>query len=523
MTKQSEAVRGIVRIVSNYVRLVSTFLIGLIFARLALGFGNEAYGLILLIGVGTGLLGMIDEVVNWSMIRELGAAYHAGEVRQFRAVFSSAFVVCLGAGVLTLLAFSLLWLALPLLEISPRLLPAAGWYVLFSAVQTFVRILAAPARNMYMISERWLTLNFWEVSSRALDLAAVALTYQFAEPHPEAQVVWYGFLTNLLAMAQVLLASLLIVWMDPKLRMVPRLISRHWMTTLVKTGGWNTSVSLAMNLGNRTDAIIMNKFFGTNGNVIFGLGLQTSAYARMIAQGVIVGIDAAATRISTLSGASAIRNLINYTARLNAAVAFPAGLGCFFLVEPFLHWWVGRNLQAPETQIPQIVNITRILIIAITVRSISDGWTRVLYGAGHIRTYAPLVFIGALFNPFLSVALLWKYPTWYTAPAWAHTGLFFVFHWLILPWVYRHYLQIGLRDTILPLVRPAIASLICSPLLVWACFNLQPGDLRGLIIVFLAYIVCYVPVSWLIILSSAERQRAINAVVRRLPGRASSV
>jgi hypothetical protein len=223
-----------------------------------------------------------------------------------------------------------------------------------------------------------------------------------------------------------------------------------------------------------------------------------------------------------VADASAIRSLLNYTTRLHGAVAFPAGLGCFFLVEPFLHVWVGSRLVDPATQIPQIVNITRILIVAMTVRSISDGWTRVLYGAGHIRTYAPLLFIGSLFNPILSVALLMMYPDWYTAPAWAHTGLFVTFHWLFLPRVIRNYINIGLRDTIFPLFRPLAAALICSPILIWGMLNLRPGDLRGLALVVLAYGVCLLPVSWLVILNRAERQRAIGAVRRRLPGKSSN-
>ncbi|MBL9124971.1 MAG: hypothetical protein JNG90_15145 [Planctomycetaceae bacterium] len=518
MTQRSEAVRGIVRIASNYLRLASTFLIGIFFVKLALGFGTDAYGLIVLIGVGTGILGMIDEVVNWSMIRELGAAYHGARETRFRSVFTSAFVVCLGAALLTLAAFGLVLLVLDWLEIPVYLLPAARWFLVCTAIQAAFRVVLAPARNMYVISERMVAMNVWEVVPRLLDLCAVALTLAWADPNPADQVICYGVLSNLFAVAQLAVSAVLIYWIDPKLRLAPRLVSRRQMASLVKTGGWNTSISLAMNLGNRTDAIIMNKFFGTNGNVIYGLGLQTSAYARMIAQGVTVGVDALATRVSTVSGVSAIRELINYMTRLHGAVAFPAGLGCFFLVEPFLHAWVGRNLKDPATQIPQIVAITRILIVAITIRSISDGWTRVLYGAGYIRTYAPLIFLGSLFNPFLSVALLWMYPDWYTAPSWAHTGLFFVFHVLLLPWLIRYAVQIGIRDTIFPLFRPVVASVICVPILVWGCLHLQPGDLRGLAIVVLAYGASYLPVAWLVILDSGERQRVLTALRRRLPG-----
>lgn len=522
MTQRSEAARGFVRIASNYLRLLSTFLIGLLFVRLALRFGTEAYGLIVLLGVSTGVLNMIYEIVSWSMVRELGTAYHSGDDRQFRSAFSTALVVCFAAAVATVGAFGLLALILPWLKIDAFLLTAARWFVLFAAVQSFFRIALAPAINMYLISERMVAVSLLDVVARLLDLLAVVLTLMLVENVPGTQIVSYGLLSNGLASLQICAASVGMIWLDRRMLPALSLVTRQEIISMVKTSGWNTVVSVAMNLGNRTDAVIMNVFFGLGGNLVFGIGLQVAAYARMLAQGMTIGIDAVATRISAAADAQAIRGLLNYTTRLHGWVAFPAGLGCCFLVEPFLHVWVGNQVKDPAVQIPQIVAITRVLLIALTVRSISDGWTRVLYGAGHIRTYAPLVFIGAMFNPFLSVALLWVFPNWYTAPAWAHSSLFLVVHLLILPGVLERRLAIGYRDTLLPLVRPLIATLLCAPVLVWANWNLQDGDLLGLAATVAVFSVAFLIVSWLFVLDGPERRRFANAAKRRLGGLANS-
>ena len=51
-----------VRIVSNYVRLLSSFALGLILVRLLLGIGEEAYALIALLGAGAGIASAIKDI-----------------------------------------------------------------------------------------------------------------------------------------------------------------------------------------------------------------------------------------------------------------------------------------------------------------------------------------------------------------------------------------------------------------------------------------------------------------------------
>ncbi|MEI2825136.1 MAG: hypothetical protein V9F04_01150 [Dermatophilaceae bacterium] len=48
--------------------------------------------------------------------------------------------------------------------------------------------------------------------------------------------------------------------------------------------------------------------------------------------------------------------------------------------------------------------------VALTARAISDGWTMILYGAGFLRVYAPLVLVGAMFNPAITLGVLWSIP-----------------------------------------------------------------------------------------------------------------
>ena len=88
----NEARRGLVRILSNYTRLLITLALGLLVVPLTLNWlGDEAFGLITLLGANIGLAGIFRQIIQMSLIRELGQAYHADD-ETFRKGYST---ICL--------------------------------------------------------------------------------------------------------------------------------------------------------------------------------------------------------------------------------------------------------------------------------------------------------------------------------------------------------------------------------------------------------------------------------------------
>src|SRR5438552_14481694 len=102
----SEYRRNSLRIIANYVRLFIVVGLGLALVRLLLALvGKETVGLIAYVGSTVGFAVTVEEIVGWSMIRELGAARHSGDQRHFREMYNSAPVVSASAAVLTVGAF----------------------------------------------------------------------------------------------------------------------------------------------------------------------------------------------------------------------------------------------------------------------------------------------------------------------------------------------------------------------------------------------------------------------------------
>ena len=83
--------------------------------------------------------------------------------------------------------------------------------------------------------------------------------------------------------------------------------------------------------------------------------------------------------------------------------------GLFFKLAAFpMHLWAPDVYQGASNEtasliasLPKIGAVAQILVVALTARAISDGWMMILYGAGHLKRYAPLVLAGELRAPLL--------------------------------------------------------------------------------------------------------------------------
>lgn len=515
----TEVKRNLIRITSNYARLIATCLIGLAVVRLLLRtLGNDAFAMITLLASTVGFSAMIQEIVSDCMIRELGSAHHRRDPEHFKGVYNSALLLSCLAAVVALLVFVGLLFALPWLEIPEAMVPAGRWLVAARGTYIFFVVLLAPAFNMYVISERMLEANFWNVVTRACDLTAVALLLWTPRADVGQDIVRFGLWSSGAALAAQVTAVAIIMASDR--RLIPALSNASWdhFKGLLGVGRWNLAVVTAGNLHLRLDAIIMNLAFGLFGNLIFGLAVQATSYVRMIATGMTAGVDAVAARLSTVGHKDSLNRLVHHSTRLHGLVTFPTAVGMVLLADPFLHIWVGPRIEDPASSIPPTVAIIRVLCLGITVRAIADGWVRILYGAGHIRRYAPVVLLGGLINPALATLLVWVLPQGirFLGPAYSYSLVLLVIHMGVLPAIAAGLLGLSVRDLFAPLVKPLGIALLCAPILLAAQQWVPRWNLFWLAGVAGAYSVVYVVLATAFVLEPHERRRLWDAAARRL-------
>lgn len=509
-----------VRIVANYVRLLSSFALGLVLVRLLLGIGEEAYGLIALLGAGTGIASAIKEVVRASMVPELGTAYHSGSAERLRQTYNAALVVSPVAALLTLIAFALLVVAIHWIQVPAELVWAARIFVGAKAVQTVFTVCLAPTFNMYMVTERMVAYNVWVTVERLAEVAAAAIVVLMLRGSSVgSQIVAYAAISAGLSIVSLLLSSALLMRDDAELRPRPSAVTLSATWSLLHSVGWNAVVVLAMNLYTRMDMFIMNVMFGLAGNLVFGIASQLTFYVRQLTMGIVAGVDAVAARLASEANDHAVQRLIRQSTRLQAMIVFPATLALLFLAKPLIVFWVGARISDPATTIPLIATMVRILIVGIAARSLSEGWMRILAGAGQVRLYAPTVLMAAISNPIVACLLIYLFHAGYDlfAPAVAFSCLLFVVHLVYMPMVVARHYGIGLREILSPLMRPLLATLVGLSFLI-AATQLPTNTRTNLLVSVVLFSGVYAIACYAIALEPRERHSISNFLLKRPVG-----
>lgn len=526
----SEVRRGLIRISSSYARLLATLVCGLILTPLLLGWlGQEPFGLIALISSSVGLAAIVDEVLRYSLIREIGAAYHSKDPEAFPATMANGAKLAMLGAMLSVAGFGLLLLLLPLFNIDKSLLASARWLVAAEGLHTCVMLLTAPVYNMYVITERFVADNTFQVVRRAsYVVAAAVLEFVVGIKDVDRGIFWYAWLSvgaNVIVLAS---ASAWIMRLDVRLRPRLNLATRPGMSSFLRLLGWNTAVMFAINCYDRVGQLIMNFAYGLPGNVVFGVSYQLAAYVRMISLGVNFGVEAVAMRLH--AGAEHHSVMASFTknmTRLHALVSLPAAIIFFTLTEPLLRVWLAGRIDNPDAVIPQAAMMTRILLIPVLVRSIADCWSRILYGIGLVRRYAPAVISGGLINPVFAVLLLMlvpqSSPVRYYSTAISFALVFTVFHMQVLPRIAARCLEIRFGEMFSPILRPLAAAAIPMPILIWGypavsslAGTTRRGEAISLLVVLSAYGLALALLAWAIVAQPQERQRFAGGLRRRL-------
>ncbi len=518
---QSEKKKGFYRIGTNYGRLIATMAMGIAIVPLQISWlGMEGFGLLGLVGSSVGIGGMLQDMMRSSMVRELGAAWHEEDDKKFRESYAAAFKVCLYVTLLTALVFTAIIFILPHMKIHEEWIGSAQWITGCAGVSTCLIVLLAPTINMLVVREQFFWHNVWTVGRRSSYLIATIIPFLLLgiTDIPKGLVVFgnIGLIVNIVVTLALVIGF---IWHDKRMLPTFRGSTPESMKKVAGTFGWNSGVVLAMNFHERFANFIMNYFFGLWGNAVFSLSLRLVSYIRMASLGLTFGLDSVSARISSTKDHSSLQSMFKHSTRMLGFVSFPAMIVVFALTEPLLRMWVGRSVKNPLEVLPSAEILVKIMVIGLACRAVSDGWMKLFYGAGHIRKYAPYVFAGGLFNPLLSILLIFILPksVSYTGAAIAYSAVYIIVHIIIMPVVTGDSVGLNLKTILQPSIRPLAIALIVSPTLYVATLFSENGIINwtGVIAGVCSYGVVYGIASWQFMLSRQERKGA-QRLVRKM-------
>lgn len=460
---------GAVRILCNYSRLFSTLLIGIAVVPLTLAWlGDDAFGLIVFLGANIGLASLFRQIMQQSLVRELGAAYHAGPEalkRAYPAIYRIAFLVSL----LTAGAFGIVLLVLPLLNMPDALRTAAFWFVVAQGAQCVIMVSLAPVLNMYLVTERFVGYSIWYVGVRAANIVSVLiLGYTVTIADPARGLLLHGVVWAALTVLGYAIAAADMVRRNPLLMPTLRHPEPGAVREVMGTFSWNSGVQIAMNLHEQVPQFLLNLFIGTGANAAWGLGYRLVAYIRMVTVGMQFGSDAVSARLASGDdqdlARARLQRLVATQTRLTGFVSLPAGAFVLIYCFPVLHVWVGHTLDDYDSSMGMGVVMARVLAFALAARAVSDTWILVLYGAGFVRRYAKLVMAGGLAAPITAIVLMLTLPPEhrFIGPSVGFCVAFVGFHLCGVPVIAARCLHLSLRALLGSLVRPLLATLVAA-------------------------------------------------------------
>lgn len=513
---------GLIRIASNYTRLLTTLALGLIVVPLLIGWlGDDAFGIISLLGSSVGVAALFRDLTHRSMIRELGAAYHSGDEKLFLSTYNSSFLISGAVAVLTALSFGVLLALFPKFNIPDPLRGPAMAFLLWQASHAILIVLLSPAFNMYLVKHKFASYNAWYICIRAGNLAAaVLLSYVLGVPGDPSPLALYGFVWATLDNLILLGAVAVIMLKDRRLVVRTRYMNRDALRSIRGTFGWNTGVQVAMAAIEKAPPFILNIMVGTViANAIWGIAYRLTSYVRMATIGVQFGADSVSAKLS--SGADAeiaarrVREFMTTQTRLNAFVALPVGLAMIALAGPLLQAWVGHKVQDPAAIMGPATLMVRILAVAIITRAVSEGWVTVLYGAGYVSRYAWVIFAGGVLAPVLGIVLTFVLPSdlRVQGPALGFMIVVSSVYMFALPVVGARCIGESYVRMLAPMVRPLVVAAVTAPALwlgVWFPGTFGAGFLGQVIIPGGLFGMIYAPLSLVFVLTPKERQRLLR-------------
>lgn len=457
-----------IRILSNYARLASTLAIGILVVPLMFRWlGDEAFGLVAMLGTNIGLAAIFRQIMQMSLVRELGKAYHAGDA-PFRRTFAALYRLGLFFAGVTVLTFAAMTLALPLFTIPPELLGPTRWFVIAQGAHVIAMVFLSPTLNSFMVVERFVAYSVWFVALRAMQLVSVVLLgYVLHIDDPASGMLWLGVVWSALSLLVYAAGVLALVLRDRRLMPTLRKPEPGAVKEVMGTFSWNSGVQIAMNLHEMLPPILLNLVIGPLANAAWGVGFRLVAYIRMATTGIGFGSDAVSARLAKEDNPDArrqLQHLVQIQTRMTSVIAVPAGVAVFLFSFPILHIWVGNQVNDYAGVMPDAVLMVRVLAIALAARAVSDAWILVLYGAGMVRSYAPLVIAGGLFAPVAGLILMKTLPDHLAVigPAIAFTAVFAGLHLLVIPFIAGRQLHINPFALLGALTRPMIATAIAA-------------------------------------------------------------
>ncbi len=463
----------IARVISNNMRMIIGFLVGLYVVKGFLRFGEDAYQVYVLVVLGAGVGIMVRELLRLSLLSYISRSY--AQERNFHSVFSFSKKISV---IFSLGSFFLLISLIVFFDnfdVDAEYFASGAWFVFFRAILTALLVLVAPFSILLLVTGRQVASNIFLTLERASEFLVMMLCLEFFS-HDQGQSVlfFFGLGTALFSF----FIALFIYSYCKRFVAFPSClepIDKTMKKGMVASLWWALVIVMSMNLYFRFDVFFIGLYWGGIGVVVIGLAIQLTGMIRQMTVGFINGLDAVYSKLSYSRGSSSTgKNVVYYMSSLQCIVVFSALAFIYFHSEFLIDLWVGNEVK-DQRVIELTSDALLIMMFGIAARAISEVWASALTGTGKVKNYAVIIAPGAVLNVLLCFSLLafFSEQELLIAVAGIFTLLQVVFNLVALSFLVVKEAGFTIRELYYPILKPFLFVVMgCAfSLFVKRCFN----------------------------------------------------
>ena len=430
------------RIISNYIRLLVTFISGFLIVRMLAEIGPSTLTVYLLLVAGTGFAFALKVVMQESVVPILGQTFNDKNRSRFNRIYWVTNILAAAAGLFARLVFGVLWLLRESFDFGSLGSSTFGMALFFGAIRTVGGSFATPPAHAVLISGKFIAFNFYLSLERLSDLVAVTIVlFMLGEFSEELQARTFFALSAFLYLVVQCGIARFAYRSDKDFAPKPAVLNSADVRWVAGIFGWNIVLVVAFLIYLRLSTISVNMVYGEGPTLILGLVFLLIGYQRQVAMGLVVGLDAVAARLMTESPRSTDvtktnADIVLRSSYLQGVFGFASVILLWVYADKIFELWLGASLSQSAFDVNQAANLFRVMSIGILARSLSENWMKILGGLGKVDLYARWIAFGSAV--YFMLLLIWfssgaSAEAVMLSMAWAYSILFFVVHVVAIP------------------------------------------------------------------------------------------
>jgi hypothetical protein len=399
---------------SNTARMGLLMVVGFVLTPLQIGaFGLVLFGLFQLLNqLSMALTAPLRSAVTRTVVKAIIQARTKEGAAGVEREFTNGVALVLGMSLLMLVAAGACLAFLPdLLNFPEAQTRAVTVAFACQAVIFAATVTTAPWLSLYLVQHRPIAFNTDLTVLRILDMLAFGIAVL-----PTGYDVFIAFVVlRMLLTVLHCTVRLVMMWSQlPDARFRLRSLCRNTSKRLVHIG----SLTMSQPIGNVMffflDNYLLNIVYGPIYNAIWGIVNQLRGYARRIGSEGFSGMDATVADMHERGGHEVnVRAMLAVTRITSGVMILCTGFVAIFF-RPLIDLWLGSRLRSDESLISimsynevldLVWSILVLLLIGGVLLEVSQVGSRFLFGMGHVKRYAGIMYAAAVTKFVFSISI----------------------------------------------------------------------------------------------------------------------